>query len=59
MIGFGGHDHIIDAIVGLQDRLERLKNAVQQLFATTLARVAELEERLARIEGVDADTDRE
>ncbi|MDT5269815.1 MAG: hypothetical protein QOH49_2001 [Acidobacteriota bacterium] len=48
---FGEHDHIIDFVVELQDRVERLERALSHTINTTSARMAELEERIATLAG--------
>jgi hypothetical protein len=50
MNGFGEHDHIIDFIVELRERLKRLEEGVGLLVEVTSERFAEFEERLARLE---------
>ncbi len=59
MDGFGEHDHIIDAVAELQDRVEQLEGALAGLRDTTSARIAELEDRVAALEGGGAGSGRE
>ncbi|MGB7921678.1 MAG: hypothetical protein WCF57_00405 [Pyrinomonadaceae bacterium] len=46
----GRLDHIIDAIVDLQDRQEHLENAFQDLASTLSGRIANLENRVSALD---------
>lgn len=49
----GGPDHIIDAVVELQDKQKQLEGLIDQLSSVVLGKLDEIERRVSALESRD------